>query len=99
MYKQHFQNAFQTGKRTIANIWNHATKFAGDIDYSMKVGKRLFAALDPLLQNSGFGQTSRAIVSGFGQYEKGRDEVIGYNNQVQGTLNRLRRNVPELEID
>ena len=99
MYKQHFQNAFQTGKRTLGHIWNTATKFAGDIDYSMKVGKRLFAALEPLLSDAGFGQTSRAIVQGFGQYERGRDEVIGLDNKVQGTLNRLRRNVPELEID
>ena len=99
MYKQHFQNAFEKGKRTLGHIWNTATKFAGDIDYSMKVGKRLFAALDPLLQDFGATQTSRAIVQGFGAFERGRDEVIGLDNKVQGTLNRLRRNVPELEID
>ena len=99
MIKQHFQDAYRTGKKTIANMWNHATKFAGDIDYTMKVGKRLFAALDPLLQDFGAGKTSRAIVQGFGQYERGRDQAIGYNNRLQGTVNRLRKSVPELEID
>ena len=42
----------------------------------------------------GAGQTSRAIVQGFGQYERGRDEAIGMNNKVQAQLQRLRRSVP-----
>ena len=99
MIQKHIQDAWRTGKRTVANIWNHATKFAGDLDYTMNVGKRLFAAFDPLLQDLGAGQTSRAIVQGFGQYERGRDEAIGMNNRVQAQLSRLRRAVPEIDLD
>ena len=98
MIHKYFQDAFKTGKRTIGNMWNHAVKFAGDLDHGMKVGKRLFGALDPLLQDMGAGQTSRAIVQGFGQYERGRDGAIGMNNEVHAQLSRLRRSVPELEL-
>ena len=80
-------------------MWNHAVKFAGDLDYTMNVGKRLFAAFDPLLQDIGAGGASRAIVQGFGQYEGARNEAIGMNNKVQAQLSRLRRSVPELELD
>ena len=79
-------------------MWNHAVKFAGDLDHGMKVGKRFFGAFHPLLEDLGAGQTSRAIVQGFGQYERGRDEAIGMNNKVQAQLSRLRRSVPELEL-
>ena len=99
MLQRHLQDAWRTGKKTIGNIWNHATKWAGDIDQTMKMGKRVFSALHPLLDEMGAGNTSRAIVQGFGQYERGRDEVVGHHNRVQSHLSRLRRAVPELGLD
>ena len=98
MLQKYLQDAYRTGKKTVGNMWNHAVKFAGDLDNTMTFGKRLFAAFDPLLQDMGAGQTSRAIVQGFGQYERGRDEAIGANNKVQAQLSLLRRSVPELEL-
>ena len=99
MIGRHLQDAFRTGKRTVAHIWNHATKFAGDIDKTMGVAKRIYGALDPLLREFGGANTSRAIVQGFGAYERGREEVVGQHNRVQSHLSRLRRAVPELELD
>ncbi len=74
-------------------------KWAGQIDGAMSVGKRLLGALDPLLQDVGAGNVSRAAVQGFGRYEQGRDQVMGQHNQVQAHLARLRKNVPELGLD
>ena len=99
MLQKYLQDAYRTGKKTIGNMWNHAVKFAGNLDHTMNVGKRLFAAFDPLLQDLGAGGASQAIVQGFGQYERGRDEVIGANNRVQAQLSRLRRAVPEIDLD
>ena len=80
-------------------MFNHAVKFSRQLDHGVSVGKRLLGALDPLLQDVGAGNVSRAAIQGFGRYEQGREEVLGQHNKVQAHLSRLRRNVPELGLD
>ena len=99
MWQRHLANAFHQGKRTIGNMFHQAVKWAGQIDHGMSVGKRLLGALDPLLQDVGAGNVSRAAVQSFGRYEQGREQVMGQHNQVQAHLSRLRKNVPELGLD
>ena len=99
MWQRRLANAFHQGKRTIGNMFTHAVKWAGQIDHGMSVGKRLLGALDPLLQDVGAGNVSRAAVQSFGRYEQGREQVMGQHNQVQAHLSRLRKNVPELGLD
>ena len=100
MLQKYLQDTFRAGKRTVANMYTQATHLAGQVDHGMRFGKRLFSALHPLIEQlGGGGRTSRAIVDSFGAYERGRDEVIGQHNNVQAHLSRLRRAVPELELD
>ena len=80
-------------------MFNHAVKFSRQLDHGVSVGKSLLGALDPLLQDVGAGNVSRAAIQGFGRYEQGREEVVGQHNKVQAHLSRLRRNVPELGLD
>jgi len=96
---QGLRAAYHHGKKTIGNMWNHAVKFAGQLDHGVSVGKRLFGALEPMLQDMGAGNVTRAAVQSFGKYEQGRDAVMGQHNQVQAHLTRLRKNVPELGLD
>ena len=79
-------------------MWNHAVKFAGQLDHAMGVGKRVFGALQPAIQDFGGSQFSGAVMQGIGHYERGRDQVIGQHNKVQAQLNHLRRAAPELDI-
>jgi hypothetical protein len=80
-------------------MWNHAVKFAGDLDHAFTVGKRVFGALHPMLEDLGGSQVSRAVMHGIGEYEKGRHQAMGYHNNVQATLSRLRRAAPEIDLD
>jgi hypothetical protein len=79
-------------------MWNHAVKWAGQIDHAMNVSKRVFGALHPMIVDMGGGHVNRAIVGGLGRYEQGRDQVIGHHNNVQAHLSRLRRAVPEIDL-
>ena len=99
MWQRHLANAWHQGKKTIGNMFNHAVKFSRQLDHGVSVGKRLLGALDPLLQDVGAGNVSRAAIQGFGRYEQGREEVLDQHNKVQAHLSRLRRNVPELGLD
>ena len=99
MWQRHLANAFHQGKKTIGNMFHHTVRIAGKINHGFEVGKRLLGALDPLLQDIGAGHVSRAAVQGIGKFEQGRDRVMGHHNQVQAHLSRLRKNVPELELD
>ena len=92
-------DAFQHGKRTVGHMWTHAVKFAGQIDHAFGVGKRLYGALHPMIEDLGGGSVNRAVMQGLGHYERGRNEVLGANNNVQATLSRLRRAVPEIGLD
>ena len=94
-----FQEHFQQGKRTIGHMWNHAVKFAGQLDHAMGVGKRVYGALQPALQDMGATQVSGAVMQGFKAYDQGREKTLGLNNKVQSHLTRLRKAAPELDLD
>ena len=98
MIQKQLHETFQHGKRTIGNMFNHAVKWAGQIDQAFNVGKRIYGALQPAIQDLGGTDVNRAIMGGIGRYEQGRDEAIGYNNKVQAQLSRLRKAVPEIDL-
>ena len=91
-------DAWQHGKRTIGHMWNHAVKFAGQLDHAMGVGKRVYGALQPAIQDMGGGNINRAVMGGIGHYERDRGEFMGHHNKVQATLSHLRRSAPELDL-
>ena len=98
MWQRQFQDAWHHGKKTVGHMWNHAVKFAGQLDHVMGIGKRLAGALHPAIQDMGGGDINRAIIQGIGHYERGRDQVLGGHNKVQAQLSHLRRAVPEIDL-
>ena len=98
MIQKHLHDAWHHGKRTVGHMWNHAVKWAGQIDHAMDVSKRIFGALQPAIQDIGGGRVNNAIMSGIGQYEQGRNEIMGHHNKVQATLSHLRKAAPELDL-
>ena len=98
MWQRQFHQAWTHGKKTIGNMWNHAVKYAGQIDHAMGVGKRLFSALQPAIADAGGGNFNRALMQGFTHYDQGKANIMGHHNQVQAHLSRLRRAAPELDL-
>ena len=98
MIQRQLREAFHHGKRTIGNMFNHAVKWAGQIDQAFNVGKRIYGAIQPAIQDLGGADVNRAIMEGIGKYEQGRNEIMGYNNKVQAQLSRLRKAVPEIDL-
>jgi len=98
MIRKHLHEAYQTGKRTIHNMWGTAVKWAGQIDHAFNLGKRIYGALQPALEDIGGSGINRAVMSGLSRYEQGRNTVMGGYNNVQAHLSRLRRAAPELDL-
>ena len=98
MIQKHLHDAWHHGKKTVGHMWNHAVKFAGQLDHAMNVSKRISGALHPDIEDMGGSRFSGAVMQGIGHYERGRDEIAGHHNQVQATLSRLRRAAPEIDI-
>ena len=98
MWQRNLQDAWHHGKRAIGNAFNHALKWAGQIDHAMGLGKRVFSALQPAIQDMGGSSVNRAVMQGISGYEQGRNEIMGQRNQVQAHLSRLRRAAPELDL-
>jgi len=91
-------HGWQTMKRVTGDAWHGATKLASQFDNGMKVGRRLLASVAPIFDQLGQSQHLKPIMSGLKAYDKGRGEVMdGYNN-VQNHYNRIRRQVPELDM-
>ena len=98
MWQRSLQDAWHHGKRAVGNASNHAKKWAGQIDHAMGVGKRIFTAIQPAIQDMGGAQLNRSIMQGISGYEQGRHEIRGQHTQVQAHLSRLRRAAPELDL-
>ena len=98
MIQKHLHDAWHHGKRTVGHMWNHAVKWAGQIDHAMDVSKIIFGALQPAIQDMGGGDLNRAVMDGIGRYEQGRNEIMCHHSKVQATLSHLRRAAPELDI-
>ena len=80
-------------------MWNHAVKFAGQLDHTMGVARRAYGAISPALQDLGASQVHGAVMQGFKAYDQGRGETMGLHNKIQSSLNRLRKAAPELDLD
>ena len=98
MWQRNLQDAWHHGKRAIGNAFNHAVKWAGQIDHFMGVGKRVYRALQPAIQDMGGSHVNRAVMQGIQGYEQGRNEILGHHNKVQAQLSHLRRAAPELDL-
>ena len=94
MIYQNLQNAFHHGKRVIGNAYNHAVKYAGQLDQAMNVGRRLYSAIHPLLSRN----MNNALMSGISKYDEGRAQVMAQHNNVENHLMRIRRTVPEIGL-
>ena len=96
MIGRHLQEAYHQGKRTVANVWNHAVKWAGQIDHGFGVAKRLYGALQPAIQD--FGGLNQGIMKGISAYEQGRNQALSGFNQVQAMQSRIKKAVPEIDF-
>ena len=67
-------------------------------DLDLLFAKRLLASVAPIFDQLGGSQHLKPIMSGLTAYDKGKSDVMqGYNN-VQHHYNRIKRQVPELEL-
>ena len=98
MIGRQLQEAYHQGKRTVGNIWNHAVKWAGQIDHGFGVAKRLYGALQPAIQDLGGSQVNQSIMRGIGAYEQGRNQALSGYNQVQAMQSRIKKAVPEINF-
>lgn len=98
MWQRSLQDAFHHGKRVIGNVFHHAVKRAGQIDHAMGLGKRVFGALQPAIQDLGGSGFNRTVMQGIQGYEQGRNELMGHRKNVQAQLSNLRRAAPELDL-
>ena len=98
MWQRNLQDMYRHGKRMVAHGFGRAVKWAGQIDHAMGLGKRVFSALQPAIQDMGGSGVNRSIMQGISGYEQGREQVMGQHNQVQAHLSRLRRAAPELDL-
>ena len=79
-------------------MWNHAVKFAGQIDHAFAVGKRLFGALHPMIEDLGGARVNKAIMGGFQKFDQAKADTMGSYNMVESQMNRIKRAVPEIGL-
>ena len=82
----------------VHRAWNHALRIAGQVDRGFGIAKRLYGALQPALMDLGGSGVHSSVMQGISNYERGRDQVLGGYNKVQGIQAQIRRAVPEIEL-
>ena len=98
MWQRNLHDAWHHGKRAIGNAFSHAVNWARQIDHVVGLGKRIFGALHPAIEDMGGSSFNMPVMQGIRGYEQGRHKIMGHHNQVQAHLSRLRRAAPELDI-
>ena len=61
-------------------MWNHAVKWAGQIDHAMDVSKRVFGALHPMIEDMGGGIGSNVNRAVMGTRLQRYDEAIRHDD-------------------
>ncbi len=85
-------------KKVIGDTWNHATKLAGQFDHGMRVGRKLLSAVVPMFDSLGATHHLKPLMSGIKAYDQGRSDVMyGYNNVLKH-YQRMKRQVPEVDL-
>jgi hypothetical protein len=92
------QSHWHTAKRVIGDGWHGAVKLAGQLDQGMRVSRRLFGALQPALDQFAGGAGSTHMMSAFKAYDSTKSDVMHGYNQVEQMRNRIKRQVPELNL-
>ena len=83
-------------KKFAGRAWHHATGLAKRFDHGMQVGRRLLGAISPLLDQ--LNVNYRPAIQGIAAYDQGKADVMYGVNNVMTTMQRVRRQVPELEL-
>ena len=87
---------WNVAKRVMGDAWHHSVKLAGQFDQGIQVGRRLLAATAPIFDQ--MGASYKPIMDGLTAYDKSKSDVVRASNNVQSHYNRIRRQVPELEL-
>ena len=95
---QALARGWKQAKRAVGDTWNHATKLAGQFDHGMRVGRKLLASVAPIFDQLGGSHHLKPLMSGFTAYDKGRADVMYGVNNVMSHYQRIKRQVPEIDI-
>ena len=91
-------NHWRNTKRVLGDGWHGAVKLAGQFDQGMRVGRKIFAALQPALDRFAPPEHQKSIMAGFKAYDSTRNDIMQGYNHVEQAHNRLKRQVPELDL-
>ena len=89
---------WQKAKRVISDGWHGAVKLAGQLDQGMRVSRRLFGALQRALDHDAGSAGSSHMMNAFKAYDTTKSDVMHGYNQVEQMRNRIKRQVPELNL-
>lgn len=91
-------NGWKHTRKVIGDAWHGAVGFARHVDAGVNLGRRILAASAPLLDSLGQGHAIKPIMRGLTAYDQGKADVTYGVNNVLTHYNRIKRQVPELEL-
>ena len=95
---QAIARTWQQAKKHIGDAWNHTTKLASQFDTGMKVGRKILASVAPIFDQFGSSHHLKPIMSGIKAYDQGRADVMYGVNNVMSHYQRIKRQVPEIDL-
>jgi hypothetical protein len=95
---QSLARGWHSTKRIVGNAWHGAVGLAKNFDQGMQVGRRLLAATAPIFDQLGYSHGLKPIMGGLQAYARGKVDVMHHVGQMESSLNRIRRQVPEIGL-
>ena len=93
---QAIARGWQNTRTWASKAWAHTTKLAGQLDHGMAIGRRLIGAVSPLFDQ--LGVNYRPAIDAISHYDRGKTDVMHGVNNVMTHYQRVKRQVPELQL-
>ena len=99
---QNLRQVLHTAKNHFHNAYHQTRNFFGNVDNAVKMGKRVYQVLEPMISQyagaNNYNATHNGVMRGLSGYESLRNKVVEHHNDALNVVSHLKKNMPKLGL-
>jgi hypothetical protein len=90
-YKVDSKKAFHHVKHHVGHAYHQTKSFLGHVDNGMKIAKKVYSTIAPLIDKYGGGNVNKKIMEGMSGYDTIKHKGIGHHDEVMHHAHKLKK--------
>ena len=91
MFGYKFKNTFSNVKHHVGNAYHQTKSFLGHVDNGMRIAKKAFSIVAPLIDKYAGGHVNKKIMDGMSGYDSIKHKVIGHHDEIMHHAHKLKK--------